>query len=146
MPQIVQLAELTSADREAILRPLDEFSQNLGFFWQPQSLVLALRDDQGHIVGGLIGEIHWGWLRISILAVAEELRGIGWSRWLVIEAEGWAMKAHCHGAWVDTSSFQAPEFYQRLGYRVFGELPDYPLGQTRYFLAKTLSPNMKEQF
>ena len=39
---------------------------------------------------------------------------------------------------MDTFSFQARPFYEKLGYRVFGQLPDYPRGQTRYFLAKAL--------
>jgi hypothetical protein len=41
---------------------------------------------------------------------------------------------------VDTFSFQSPGFSQKLGYRVFGELPDYPPGETRYFLSKSLRP------
>jgi hypothetical protein len=35
-----------------------------------------------------------------------------------------------------TYSFQARPFYERAGYRVFGELPDHPPGQTKYYLAK----------
>jgi hypothetical protein len=30
------------------------------------------------------------------------------------------------GVWVDTFEFQAPGFYQKLGYEVFGVLPDHP--------------------
>jgi hypothetical protein len=36
--------------------------------------------------------------------------------------------------------FQARPFYERLGYRVFGELPDCPRGATKYYLSKRLSP------
>ena len=97
-----------------------------------------LRDNDRRIAGGLIGELHWGWLRIEILAVAAELRGVGWGRQLVEEAERLAVVAGCRQAWVDTFSFQSPEFYKRLGYQVFGELPDYPPGQIRYFLVKAV--------
>lgn len=41
-------------------------------------------------------------------------------------------------AYLDTFSFQAPGFYQRAGYRVFGELPDFPAGHRRYFMTKEL--------
>ena len=140
MPHIDQLAVLTPSDQAAIERPLDEFSHGRGFTWNPQPLTLVLRDDSGRIAGGLIGSILWGWLRIDILAVATELRGAGWGRQLIEEAERLALAAGCQQAWVDTFSFQSPGFYQRLGYRVFGELPDYPSGQTRYFLAKVLLP------
>src|ERR1700733_13030693 len=45
--------------------------------------------------------------------------------------------APCHSAWVDTFSFQAPGFYPKLGYEVFGEL-DYPPGHRRIFFRKHL--------
>jgi hypothetical protein len=38
---------------------------------------------------------------------------------------------------VDTQ-FGARPFYERLGYSVFGELPDYPPGFSRVFLRKSL--------
>lgn len=136
--RIEPLPQPTAEDRAAILAPLHAYSRERGFAWRPAALVLALRDDSGRIVGGLIGETQWGWLRISILAVCEGLRGGGWGRRLVEEAEGRAIDAGCHSAWVDTFSFQAPGFYQRLGYTVFGELPDYPVGQVRIFLRKQL--------
>ncbi|VTU01806.1 acetyltransferase : Acetyltransferase OS=Singulisphaera acidiphila (strain ATCC BAA-1392 / DSM 18658 / VKM B-2454 / MOB10) GN=Sinac_4568 PE=4 SV=1: Acetyltransf_1 [Gemmataceae bacterium] len=134
-----RLRELTAADRAAILAPLDEFSRGRGFAWEPAPLALALRDDAGRVVGGLIGEVQWGWLRIDILAVAEGHRGGGWGRRLVEDAERLALAAGCHSAWVDTFSFQSPGFYRRLGYVVFGELPDYPAGQVRSFLRKRLA-------
>ena len=139
MLRIERLAEASPTEKVAIVAPLDAFSRQQGFAWQPAPLVLALRAEGGSIAGGLIGELQWGWLRIEILAVAEEFRGDGWGRRLVAEAEQVAVQAGCHGSWVDTFSFQAPDFYLRLGYRVFGELPDYPTGQTRFFLAKRLT-------
>jgi ribosomal protein S18 acetylase RimI-like enzyme len=138
MLRVERLTELSPADRAAIVAPLDEFSRRRGFVWQPRPFALALRGERGEILGGLIGELQWEWLRIEILAVSERFRGHGWGRHLVAEAERIAVNCGCRQAWVDTFSFQAPEFYKRLGYRVFGELPDYPSGQVRYFLAKVL--------
>ena len=54
------------------------------------------------------------------------------------DAEMRALERGCHSAWVDTFSFQAPGFYPRLGYEVFGEL-DYPPGHKRIFLQKRLA-------
>jgi ribosomal protein S18 acetylase RimI-like enzyme len=143
VPRVERLAEVTPSERAAIVAPLDAFSRQRGFTWQPAPLALALRAEGGKIVGGLIAELQWDWLRIDILAVAEEFRGDGWGRRLVEEAERVAGEAGCHSSWVDTFSFQSPDFYRRLGYRVFGELADYPTGQTRYFLAKRLGIGAK---
>lgn len=138
MPSIERVEAISPEGREAILAPLKAFSRERGFVWQPATVNLLLRDERGGIAGGLIGHLGWEWLRIDLLAVAAELRGQGWGRRLVEEAERIAVAAGCHHAWVDTFSFQSRPFYERLGYRVFGELPDYPAGQTRYFLAKPI--------
>lgn len=139
MPTIEQLAELNEGDRAAIVAPLDEFSRQRGFVWQPRPIILVVRNELREIVGGLIGQLQWEWLRIEILAVAEQLRGQGWGRQLVERAEHLAKAGGCHHSWVDTFTFQAPAFYERLGYRQFGELHNYPDGQVRYFFAKVLA-------
>jgi len=107
VPCIDHLPKLSDDDRAAILAPLDSFSRNRGYTWQPSPLVLVLRTDDGSIVGGLIGETLWGWLRIDILAVAEEFWVSGWGRKIIEEAERTAIAAGCHSAWVDTFSFQS---------------------------------------
>ena len=138
MPQIVRLAAPTPTEREAILAPLDAFSRAQGFIWQPEPLTLVLHNDEGRIVGGAIGETNWGWLHLTVLAVSQDLRGQGWGSRLIREIERLALDRGCHHVWVDTFSFQARPFYERLGYKVFGTLPNYPSDQERYFLSKPL--------
>jgi GNAT superfamily N-acetyltransferase len=138
LPRIDRLSEPTPEEQEAIEAPLDSSSRDRGFLWQPEPLTLALRDDAGRIVGGAVGETNWGWLHVKALSVAEGLRGRGWGSLLIRELERLALERGCHHAWVDTFSFQARPFYERLGFRVFGVLPDYPSGQERYFLSKPL--------
>jgi GNAT superfamily N-acetyltransferase len=138
MPTIVPLAAPTPSERDAIIAPLDTFSRDLGFAWRPEPLVLALHDDEGRIIGGAIGDTNWGWLHVTVLAVSHDLRGQGWGTRLMEAMERLARDRGCHHAWVDTFSFQARPFYERLGYRVFGTLPHYPDDQVRYFLAKPL--------
>ena len=53
-------------------------------------------------------------------------------------AEAEARQRGAQNAYLDTFSFQAPDFYKKLGYQVFGELPDFPTGHQRYFLKKEL--------
>jgi GNAT superfamily N-acetyltransferase len=140
MIRIELLSEPTPDDRQAIVAPLDSFSRARGFVWRPEPLTLALRDEAGRIIGGAVGETDWGWLHTTILAVSEDLRGHGWGSRLMLELERLALARGCHHAWVDTFSFQARPFYERLGYTVFGTLPDYPTGQSRFFLSKPLGP------
>ncbi|WP_435020833.1 GNAT family N-acetyltransferase [Tundrisphaera sp. TA3] len=140
MTTIEAISDPTPVDLAAILAPLDAASRASGYAYTPEALTLVLRDEGGRIVGGAIGETYWGWLHVRILAVAEELRGQGAGRRLMEEMERLAAGRGCRHAWVDTFSFQARPFYERLGYRIFGTLPHYPDDQYRYFLAKAIGP------
>ena len=51
-------------------------------------------------------------------------------------AESESITRGCHSAWLDTFEFQARAFYERIGYVCFGELPDYPVGFSRFFMKK----------
>jgi len=89
------------------------------------------------ILGGVVGRIAWDWLHLELLWLNESLRGQGYGKTLVGKAEHLARKKGCLGVHLDTFSFQAPDFYQRLGYEIFGRIDNHPRGQTRYFLKKT---------
>ena len=104
-----------------------------------EPLGMVLRAPDGVIVGGLHGATMWGWLMIDGLWVAEEQRGEGLGRRLVLGAEAAAITRGCRGAWLGTFDFQARAFYERLGYVVFAELPDFPAGHTHYHLEKRFS-------
>jgi hypothetical protein len=57
---------------------------------------------------------------------------------ILAKAEEEATARGCHGAWIDTFNPHALRAYQRQGYQIFGELPDFPRGRTRTFLQKSL--------
>ncbi len=99
-------------------------------------LTIFVRDEGGRVVGGLRGHTGWGWLFISHLWLSEALRGRDYGTELVREAEREAVARGCRHAHLDTFSFQARGFYEKLGYEVFGSLEDYPEGHTRFFLRK----------
>jgi ribosomal protein S18 acetylase RimI-like enzyme len=73
--------------------------------------------------------------------VPEAQRGAGIGRELMRRAEAEAVERGCLGAWLDTFSFQAPGFYERLGYSIFGRIDDYPPGHSRFFMRKSLAPH-----
>jgi ribosomal protein S18 acetylase RimI-like enzyme len=127
------------AVRSAIAASLVAYNESLAGPSGHRPLVLALRNETGSLVGGLWGATSYGWLYTQMLAVPATLRGGGVGTRLMQDAEAEAVRRGCTHAWVDTQ-FGALGFYERLGYRVFGELPQYPPGFTRSFLTKALAP------
>jgi GNAT superfamily N-acetyltransferase len=97
-----------------------------------------LRDESGEVLGGLLGDIWAGWLHVRTLAVAAPARGRGLGRELMTRAESYARERGCTDAFLDTFSFQARAFYEKLGYRVFGILENHPAGHEHYFMTKRL--------
>lgn len=105
---------------------------------QAQSLCFVVQGPDEEIVAGVIGATYWNWLHIDLMWVKDELRGRGYGQRLLAMAEEEARRRGAKHVYLDTFSFQAPEFYKKYGYRVFGELADFPAGHTRYFMTKEL--------
>ncbi|MGO4437925.1 GNAT family N-acetyltransferase [Rhizobium sp. RAF56] len=105
---------------------------------EKQAIAILIRDDGGAVLGGLYGYTAWGWLFTQWLFVPEKMRGQGVAGRLLDTAEKEAARRGCHGAWIDTFNPQALRAYERQGYEIFGELPEFPKGRSRIFLRKSL--------
>lgn len=128
------------ADEEVILQGL------IGFNRGPtgreagelRPFAVLVRDEARNTIGGAIGSSYYGWLAIDLLWLPASLRGSGLGTQVMRLAEEEARARGCVGIRLDTYSFQARGFYEKLGYAVFGTLPDHPPGHTRYWLAKRI--------
>jgi GNAT superfamily N-acetyltransferase len=106
-----------------------------------RQFALLLREPQRvEIVGGLYAYLLYDWLSIELLIIPESYRGHGFGTELVRRAETYAVNAGCVGVWLNTFSFQARGFYEKLGYEVFASLDEHPRGSQRFFLRKRLVP------
>lgn len=105
-----------------------------------QTLDVLVRDDiSGEVVGGLLGHSSLGLFFLDLFYLPEELRGVGMGSRIIAFAEAEARQRGCTAAFVYTVTFQAPGFYERHGYRRFGEIACPPNGATRIFLTKLLN-------
>nr|NIM02088.1 GNAT family N-acetyltransferase [Acidobacteriota bacterium]NIM61548.1 GNAT family N-acetyltransferase [Acidobacteriota bacterium]NIO60559.1 GNAT family N-acetyltransferase [Acidobacteriota bacterium]NIQ31666.1 GNAT family N-acetyltransferase [Acidobacteriota bacterium]NIQ86905.1 GNAT family N-acetyltransferase [Acidobacteriota bacterium] len=102
-------------------------------------LTVIARDEDDALIGGVSGRTICGHYLIEVVWVAESVRGQGLGAKLMNEAERRARELGCYGAQVDTVSFQAPGFYEKLGFRVIGTVEDFPRGHARHFLQKDYS-------
>lgn len=107
---------------------------------------LVLRDpDSRAVIGGLWARPVYGLLFLEFLILAKRLRGAGIGTRLVREAEHIALSRGYGGVFLDTFSFQARPFYERLGYSVFTVIDDYPPGHCRFLMAKEFAEKPDER-
>jgi len=102
-------------------------------------LAVIVRDgDSGQVLGGICGRTSLGLLFIDTVYLPESLRGQDVGTRMLAMAEEEGRRRGCKNGVLYTISFQAPRFYERLGWRVFGEVPCDPPGTSRVFLTKAL--------
>lgn len=127
----------SAADRNFIDEGLGAY--NAPFLQDPgyDYFGIFVRDQHNAIRAGLVGNCYAGWLFVNLLWIESGLRRHGVGTALMQAAEQRASALGCHSAWVDTFSFQGPEFYPRFGYEVFATL-DCPPNNKRIFFKKQL--------
>ncbi|HEY7348501.1 MAG TPA: GNAT family N-acetyltransferase [Ktedonobacterales bacterium] len=107
-------------------------------YYDGRDIALLVRDEQGTIVAGLWGWTWGGMMKVQYLWVREEERGKDYGTRMLQAAEAEGRARGCRQVALDTHSFQAPLFYQKLGYEVYGTLDDDPIGYKTYHLRKRL--------
>ncbi|MDH6113881.1 GNAT superfamily N-acetyltransferase [Kitasatospora sp. MAP12-15] len=118
---------------------LDEFNVQEAGTGDRRALAVLVRDPEtGRVVGGLTGRTSLGLLFVDLFHLPPELRGSGVGSEILRQAEEEARRRGCRTGVLYTISFQAPGFYRRHGWRVFGEVPCDPPGTSRVFMTKDL--------
>ncbi|MBX9805513.1 MAG: GNAT family N-acetyltransferase [Alphaproteobacteria bacterium] len=107
-----------------------------GFAEDPISFEIHQDDKR---VGCIVVRLFWGQLHIKYLVVNESCRGQGIGRRLVEQACDYAKERGCHFVFVETLSFQAPEFYNKLGFKVDFVRHGYDKGASFYYLKRELN-------
>jgi len=96
------------------------------------------RDADGSVVGGLLADTYWQYLEVHVVWVSEAHRNAGHASQLLNAAENEARQRGCKHAFLDTFSFQARGFYEKLGYSEFGRLEEFSGKHERHYLHKRL--------
>ncbi|HSU14561.1 GNAT family N-acetyltransferase [Longimicrobium sp.] len=125
-------------DVRAVGEGLFAYNRRLVGEYAYETLRFFLRDEGGAVAGGLVADMLMGWMFVQVLWVGDAHRGGGHGSELLRRAEAEARQRGCRGMWLDTFTFQAPEFYRKMGFREFGRIDDFPPGYARHFFMKTL--------
>jgi len=131
----------TADDRKTIVSGINSFNLSkvsaLGDTWLP--VEFTIKNKQGDVIAGILGGIgYWNGLEISILWVDDNYRGKGLGKQLLKHAEQFAANKGAVISILDTFDFQAEGFYLKNGYKIFGELKNFPNGHRRIYMSKNL--------
>ena len=133
--------EISVEDAQAMSANLRNFNieQSKGLSTKPEtSIKLTLKNETGEVVGGIRGRAFYQSLTVDFLWIDEKYRGMGYGKELMLKVEGLAKEQGCISANTMTYSFQAPQFYEKLGYKIVGAFEEYPEGIKKFFLEKRL--------
>lgn len=122
-----------------LLEGLRQFNEAAAGPYHDEPLALAVRDDKGVLIGGLSGLFYWNMLHVHLLWVDQSHRHSGYGTALLARAEDVAMKRGCEVIYLETYTFQAPNFYRRRGYTSLGSMADAPKGFETTWFVKRLS-------
>jgi GNAT superfamily N-acetyltransferase len=131
-------AEPTPEERYRIIDPLIAYNEEKAGPRNSKEFAFTVRSETGEFVGGLLGYTNWNHFFVAAVFVDQRFRRKGIGRELLKRAEALALEQGCDAIYLDSSDFQAPGFYEKLGYKVFGKLEDYPPGHQRFYLVKRI--------
>lgn len=95
----------------------------------------AVYDDQ-KLIGGAVGIIRFGWYFLEDLWIDENYRKNNIGTKIIKMIEECAKKNKALGVRMNTWSFQARGFYEKMGYTVYATFEDCPPGTIDYYLKK----------
>jgi len=99
--------------------------------------VFAKNEDQ-KVIGGVRATCFWNTLHIELLWLSEECRGKGIGKQLIDSTENFAKEQNCEKVFVETTSWQAKPFYEKVGYIHIATINDRPKGHASHYLTKDL--------
>jgi GNAT superfamily N-acetyltransferase len=126
------------ADWNFIEEQINLFNMQTTGYDDYRPIAIFVRDDAGAIIAGLTAFTWGGTLRIQFVWVHENWRREGYGKRLIAAAEQEAIARGCKQSVLDTHSFQAPDFYPKLGYTLCGIRENNPVGHQLLVFQKRL--------
>lgn len=138
MPMTVAISvhDHLPADAACVDTGLGEFNDTAAPLHEVERLACLARDAQGAVVGGVVGRTWGPCAEIQQLWVAEAHRRHGIATRLMRAFEARAAERGCRAFYLETFSFQAPGFYEKLGYRRAFALDVYPHGIVKFTMVR----------
>src|SRR5882762_7890745 len=136
---VVPLDDVQCQELDAFLvERIYEFNSKATGYFDGRLLGARVQNEAGEVIAGFNGHTWGGCAEISHLWVSEPHRGHGLGKTLLHAAEAEAVRRGCTQVVLITHSFQAPGFYERLGYERKYAIEGRPKGHSDIVFVKPL--------
>jgi GNAT superfamily N-acetyltransferase len=138
-PTVELVDEAQSQELETALADrIYEFNSAATGYSDGKLLGGCIRTNSGALIGGFSGHTWGGVCVITYLWVAEQHRGQGIGKALLKSAEAEARRRKCSHLILTTHSFQAPGFYERVGFQRVCSVEEWPVAYSDIVFRKLL--------
>lgn len=128
--------EPKTEDKKVMVDGMLSYHANKGHPRKTELYSVILRNRNKKVKGMVIVSFLWNGMHIDSLWVDESARNQDWGTKLMKMVEEEAIKRGCTIAYTDTFTWQAPGFYEKLGYKLYGKLEDFPKGNSLGYYCK----------
>ena len=128
-----------SANIDAIDAGLQAFNDSAAPLDDVRALVCTAKLGDGSLLGGVKARTWGQCCEVQQIWVLETYRRKGIGQRLMQETQAEAARRGCTLMYLETFSFQTPQFYQRLGFEIACEFHGFPDAIVKYVLRKAIS-------
>ena len=125
-------------DKQIMVDGMLAYHSSKGHPRKTDTFSVVMKDENDKLRGTVIVTFLWNGMEIQSLWVDESLRHQGWGSKLLSAAEAEGMKRGCTVAYTNTFTWQAPGFYTKQGYSLYGKLDNFPPGNSLSYFCKKL--------
>jgi len=126
-------------DIKKIYDGLVDFNESYFPNFEEKSFACFINDNENKVVGGLSGKITYNNMLIDYFWLPKSYRSSGVGTRIINQAIKEAITLKLRYINLDTYTFQAPDFYLKMGFVEVGRFKDYPkIGTDKVFYQKKL--------
>ncbi len=125
-------------DKQAMIDGMLAYHASKGHVRKSETFSVVIKDQNEKLLGCVMVSFMWNGMSIQSLWVEDAVRGQGLGKKLMTMAEEEGIKRGCALAYTDTFTWQAPGFYEKLGYKIYGKLEGFPEGNALSYYSKKL--------
>lgn len=125
-------------DKQVMVDGMLAYHASKGHVRKSEAFSILMKDSSEKLLGCVMVSFMWNGMSIQSLWVDDSMRGQGLGRRLMTMAEEAGIKHGCTIAYTDTFTWQAPRFYEKLGYTLYGKFEGFPKDNALSYYCKKL--------